>query len=165
MPMPGWVEDLISHYLDAWSRSGRPTSPWLLPSARAPRRPRRDFGRLLQVAQRAAGLASMPPVTLLTLRRTYQWFALHAGLPTETARGSWTVSPDGTLPSWWPSLQRFTRREWRTLCGLDPARWPPPTTMVATRRGLVPAELADARRRVPLAPPPLPASVAPLEQP
>lgn len=160
MPLANWVVDLIRDDMRHRQRSGCPPSPWLLPASRDARKPRADFTQALQVAQTRAKLQHLPPVSLRTLRRTFQWFAVHAGLPREAVRGTWTLGSDGAAPPWWPRLQRLLRRDWRTLCGLDQERWPwSGGEMVMTADGLLPEDIAGARRKIPQEPPPLPASV------
>ena len=159
MVLAPWCEDVIKDHVAHWTG---PPSPWLLPSPRDAHRPRGDVGGALQTAQRAVPrLDTMPPVTLRTLRRTWVSVALHGGLPDEVARGTWKLHMNGALPPWWPRLQRIARRDWTTLCGLDPDRWPPPSKLVQTRWGLLPADIAEARRAVPTEPPALPPSALP----
>ena len=67
----------------------------------------------------------------------------------------------GEWPSWWPKLQRLMRRDWTTLTGLDRERWPRGcTSFVRSYEGLLPRDVAEARRKLVQDPPPLPASVA-----
>mgnify|MGYP002634884675 CR=1 FL=1 len=155
-----WVEDLLKDWVHHYAREGRPQSPWLFPAPRDPARPRADFTRLLQSAhgRAGAGLGHLPPVTLLDLRRTFQWVMVRAGLPRECVRGTWSMS-SGEWPPWWPALQKLVRREWKSLTGLDRERWPRGCgSFVRTSGGLVPAEVAEARRKMLQEPPPLPSS-------
>jgi integrase len=160
MPMPPWVEDLIRDHLSAWQGHGAPQSPWLLPAPRDPRRARGDLSGPLRAAQQHAGLGDLPRISMRILRRTWQWAALHAGLPRAAMRGSWSMAHGGAPPPWWPQLVRHARKDWRTLTGLDPRRFPRDGTMTRTRDGLLPAWIVEARRARPTIPPPLPASAA-----
>ena len=162
MPVPPWVEDLVRDYIAAYARQGRPQSAWLFPAPRDPRRPRGDFTRLLQGAHAGTGgLGHHPPVSLTTLRRSFQWAALHAGLPRECVRGSWRLQDGGGFPPWWPKLQKLVRVEWKLLTGLDGERWPRGcTSFVRSYSGLLPSDVVEARRRLLQEPPMLPASVA-----
>lgn len=157
MPLPAWVVDLIQDYLGL----RRLRSSWLLPSSRDPRKPRGDFNRLLQAAQRrAGGLHHHPPVTMRDLRRSFQAVVIRGGLPSEAVRGTWVIPTGGSFPSWWPRLQRLVRVEWKTLCGLDRGRWPRSARSFVKSYGrLVPEDVADVRRLRLREPPPLPASV------
>jgi integrase len=162
MPLAPWVEDLLRDYIATYARQGRPQSPWLFPGPRDPRRPRGDFGRLLQSAHKraGAGLDHHPPATLRDLRRTSQWAILRAGLPAEAVRGTWSMQR-GEWPPWWPALQRLVRQDWTTLTGLDRERWPRGcASFVRSSAGLLPADVAEARRKLHKEPPPLPASSA-----
>ena len=67
----------------------------------------------------------------------------------------------GAPPPWWPQLVRHARKDWRTLCGLPPVRFPRDIVMVPTRDGLLPAGIAEARRARPTSTPPVPSSVKP----
>jgi hypothetical protein len=95
------------------------------------------------------------------LRRSFQWAALHAGLPRAAVRGTWSMVPGGAPPPWWPQLQRLARKDWKTLVGLDAEHFPREVTMERTRIGLLPSAVAEARRARPTSPPPVPASVVP----
>ena len=161
MPLPPWTEDLLRDYIAAYARQGRPESPWLFPAPRDPRQPRSDFTRLLQAAHvGCGGLDHLPAPTLRDLRRTFQWAILRAGLPREAVRGTWSMQP-GEWPSWWPALQRLVRRDWSTLTGLDRERFPRGcASFVRSTNGLLPSDVAEARRKLGQEPPPLPASVA-----
>ena len=160
MVLAPWCEDVIKDHVAHWTG---PPSPWLLPSPRDRLRPRGDVSKLLQTGQRAVSeLASLPPVNLRTLRRTWVSVALHGGLPDEAARGTWKLGPNGALPPWWPRLRRLARGDWKTLCGLDRDRWPSSCgDLVPTSHGLLPVEIAEARRPVPTEPPTLPPSALP----
>ena len=162
MPLPPWVEDLVRDYIAGYGRQGRAESPWLFPATRDPRGPRGDFSRLLQAAhKRAGGLDQHPPVTLLAVRRTFQWACLRGGLPRECVRGTWSIESGGDFPPWWPKLRKLVRVEWKTLTGLDRERWPRGcTSFVRTVAGLLPSDLVEARRRMLREPPPLPPSAA-----
>ena len=161
MPLAPWAEDLLRDYIAACGRQGRPQSPWLFPAPRDPGQPRGDFGRVLQSAhKRASALKRHPPATLIALRRTFQWFALHGGLPRECVRGTWSMQP-GEWPTWWPGLQKLIRRDWSTLTGLDRERYPRGCSgFVRSYGGLIPKDVAAARRALLQEPPPLPPSVA-----
>ena len=159
MPTPSWLEALIADHVQHWRRAGRPVTPWLLPSPRDPRRPRRGYSRLLQSAQqRTEGLDHLPPATLRDLRRTWQWFTIHGGLPEGVVRGTWRVEA-GSYPTWYPRLQQLVRVEWTHL-RLDPERFPRCANFVRSGGALVPSDLAEARRKLAQEPPPLPAACA-----
>ena len=161
MPLAPWVEDLLKDYIAAYGRQGRPQSPWLFPAPRDARQSRGDFTGLLQAAHaRACGLDHHPAVSLRDLRRTFQWVILRAGLPREAVRGTWSMGP-GEWPPWWPRLPKLVRRDWTTLTGLDRVRWPRGCAgFVRTSGGLLPADVAEAARKLHREPPPLPASSA-----
>ena len=158
MPTPPWLEAIVADHVQYWRQAGRPETTWLLPSPRDPRRARRGYSRLLQSAQRRTeGLGHLPPATLRDLRRTWQWVAIHAGMPDEAVRGTWKIEA-GSYPAWYPRLQQLCRVEW-TYLGLDPERFPRCANFVRSGGALVPADMAEARRTLLREPPPLPHSV------
>jgi integrase len=103
--LPRWTGALLEAALrDATAGA----SPWAFPSPRDPASHRRAVNAVLQRVQSSQGsLGQLAPAGLQVLRRTWLWWARHAGAPAPMRTGRWTLGADGVLPPWWSRGQRL----------------------------------------------------------